>query len=350
MAAWKEAFGAANVERELEEYVSETLIPGCPLYIFRKARPVRGPGDAAGSGGCGSVSRRIPASDGATGGKPPRVLPQQANSEPENVRLQTVLALDEIARGEYEKANLRLLSIGNPTDWLIAYRAAAAIAEIVERGGSAGASQVDAARRLFELSRQQRGDMANALARLSMLELKSAAGPSKETRTAIERAQLLAAGREDYVFIHAQVLARLSEFKAARQISRTAAVHGLPSGDPRHGAQPHGLHPPARKRRKAEGRNVRSKSLPILQRATQPPIPPSAPSDGELKPSDPATASGTAFSAGYRRLQAGEQRLARYSRADRMRCRRQRSLPRPDGEWQRPPAGADEDDRLRCLP
>ena len=105
-------------------------------------------------------------------------LAAAAKLEPENLRLQTVLALDEIARGEHEKANLRLLSIGNPTDWLIAYSAATAIAEIVERGGTSGASQVDAARRLFELSRQQRGEMANALARLSMLELKSAGHPS----------------------------------------------------------------------------------------------------------------------------------------------------------------------------
>ena len=48
---------------------------------------------------------------------------------------------------------------------------------------------------------------------------------------------------------------------------------------------------------------------PDISAATQPATPPSAPSDDELKPSDPATASGTAFSAGYRRLQAGEQRL-----------------------------------------
>ena len=46
-------------------------------------------------------------------------LAAAAKLEPENLRLQTVLALDEIARGEHEKANLRLLSIGNPTDWLI---------------------------------------------------------------------------------------------------------------------------------------------------------------------------------------------------------------------------------------
>ena len=48
---------------------------------------------------------------------------------------------------------------------------------------------------------------------------------------------------------------------------------------------------------------------PDISAATQPATPPSAPSDDELKPSDPATAAGTAFSAGYRRLQAGEQRL-----------------------------------------
>ena len=47
-------------------------------------------------------------------------LAAAAKLEPENARLQTVLALGEIARGEYEKANLRLLSIGSPADWLMA--------------------------------------------------------------------------------------------------------------------------------------------------------------------------------------------------------------------------------------
>jgi hypothetical protein len=52
--------------------------------------------------------------------------------------------------------------------------------------------------------------------------------PALETRTAIERARALAPGRYDYVFVHAQVFARQSEFAAAGQLLGPLMTNAYP--------------------------------------------------------------------------------------------------------------------------
>ena len=126
----------------------------------------------------------------------------------------------DLARGNHTSAGTRLLAIGNPGDWLVAYFAGVGIADLAEyRRENASPEDVQAARRLFEIVRQRHGEVANALARLAKLELRSAAGPTKETRAAVERARLMATGREDYAILHAQVAARLGDFAAARNVA-----------------------------------------------------------------------------------------------------------------------------------
>ena len=310
--AWKEAFGATNVERELEDYVRRRVYQAV-LYTFSE-KLVRFEGTAT----------PLPAADaeaflaelllqmGRLDEAASR-LSEAAKRDPENERVRTVSALLEIARGEHEKANAQLLSIGNPTDWLIAYSAAAAIAEIVERGsGSPEANQLDAARRLFGLS-QQRGELANALARLSLLELRSSAGPTKETRAAIERARLMATGREDYAFMHAQVLAKLSEFAEARKVVGPLLSPLYPAGirDSARSLMGYIARLENLAKLRAEGS---VQNAPDNLTAAQPFTPPDtdlkpAPPDTDLRPADPTTPSSTPFRAGYRKVEAGEHRL-----------------------------------------
>ena len=218
LSLWKQIFGAVDMEQQLEAYVRQPSLQTGVYTLSDKLAKFEGnaaPVAAAEAEAfLGEFLMRIDRKDDA-GAR----LAAAVKLDPENLRVRTTSALLDLARGEYEKANLRLLSTSNTSDWLIGYSAAAGIAEIVDhQAGIPEASQVEAVRRLFGLSAQLRGDLANALARASQLEAKSAAGPTKETRTAIERARLMATGRADYVLIHAQVLARLTELGAARQV------------------------------------------------------------------------------------------------------------------------------------
>lgn len=214
--AWQQAFGAANMERELQDYVRRRAFQAIqyqfPDKLAKFDAPVTLLPAADAEAFLAEFLLRQDRRDEAAAR-----LAAAAKFEPENMRVKTATALLDVARGDHDSGGKRLLAIGDPTDWLIAYSAAVGIAELVEeRRETPSPEQVQTARRLFGVVRQHRAEVPNALARLAMLELRSAAGPSKETRVAIERARLMASGREDYAFVHAQVLARLGDFTAAR--------------------------------------------------------------------------------------------------------------------------------------
>ena len=131
----------------------------------------------------------------------------------------TVAALLDMSKKEYAGAEKRLLSVVAAGDWLTAYRAGAALAQLVEeRGDPPTNGQLTFARRLFDEARGSGREIPNAAGRLAHLELATAEAPAAATRSALERARLVAPGRPDYVFLHARILARLSEFAAARNV------------------------------------------------------------------------------------------------------------------------------------
>ena len=218
LAAWQQIFGKIDVPRELDEYVRRQSLPTGVHTLSEKAAKLDAPdtplGAADGEAFLAEFLLHMGRYDEAT-----TRLSEAFKLDPASARLKVLAALLDVARGEHKKANEQLLSIGAPADWLVAYSAATAIAEIVARRSEPpDADQMEKARGLFDVVRKQRGEMANSMVRMATLEVKSAEGPTKDTRTAIERARLMAAGREDYVFIHAQVLAGLAEFASARTI------------------------------------------------------------------------------------------------------------------------------------
>ncbi len=218
MQAWEQAFGAAKMESELHDYVRRRLFQAVQYKFPEKLAQFD------------TAATPIPAADAEA--FLAEFLVQQrrydeaaarvssaAKLAPDNVRLKLVSALLDVARSDYDKAAERLPAVGDPADWLVAYSAAMGMAGMVEgRGETPTPEQVQTVRRLLEVVRGQRAELPNALARLAMMELRSAAGPTKDTRAAIERARRMAPGREDYAFVHAQVLAHLSDFAAARSV------------------------------------------------------------------------------------------------------------------------------------
>src|SRR4029450_9038883 len=84
-----------------------------------------------------------------------------------------------------------------------------------------------AARAHFDAVIKARGEIPNAIARTVALELRSAPMPSPEALKAAERARVLAPGREDYVFLSAQVLAQMNRYPEAATLlpSLAASTH-----------------------------------------------------------------------------------------------------------------------------
>jgi hypothetical protein len=154
-------------------------------------------------------------------------------------------------------------------------------------------ASLEAARRYFSAARTSRPELANALARMAELELLSRAGPSVETRAAIERARALAPGRPEYAMIHAQILAQQEDFTAARAVLEPLLSNQY-SADVRDGARSLLAQIVDVETR----RLVRSGGLPATPATTAP--------VGNATPEFPTRPAGPPA---FRELQAGEQRL-----------------------------------------
>jgi tetratricopeptide (TPR) repeat protein len=216
MQAWQRAFGAVDMERELRDYVQRESFKAVQYKFSAKLAKL----DAA--------VTIVPAAD-AEAFLSEFLIQQQrldeaatrlaaaAKLDTANPRVTVVAALLDVEKGDYENAGKRLLAV-EPADWLVAYTAVVGLAAMAEGRRDVAPEHVEMARRLVGIVSQQRPAVPNALAQLATMELQSAAGPTKDTLQTIERARLMASGREDYALVHAQILARLSDFAAARNV------------------------------------------------------------------------------------------------------------------------------------
>jgi hypothetical protein len=131
----------------------------------------------------------------------------------------TVAAMLDLSKNDYAGAEKRLLSVGPGSDWLTSYRAGVTLADLVKQRGERPTRELlTSAHRLFDEARGTGHDIPNAAARMAVLELDSNDAPPSSLRSEMEQARLIAPGRYDYVFLHARILLRLSEFAAARNM------------------------------------------------------------------------------------------------------------------------------------
>jgi hypothetical protein len=227
MEAWKTSFGL-NMEQELRNYVRRDVFRALQytfpdkLAKFDAPATLLSPADAHAFLADFLLKQR-------RYDEVAERLAQGSKLDPANARIAVTRALLDIEREEYASAEKQLLGVPELADWLTAYFAGTGITELVEnRREAAGPHHVQAARQLFGRVKTERGELPNALARLAALEVRAKEVPALETRTAIERARALAPGRYDYVFVHAQVLARQSEFAAARQLLGPLMTNAYP--------------------------------------------------------------------------------------------------------------------------
>jgi tetratricopeptide (TPR) repeat protein len=216
--AWNKAFDPADMEAELKAYVRGGTFKNVRVKFSEKLAKFEAEAAPLGSADAEAFLADFLMQQGRTGEAVAR-LDAAEKLNPQNLRVRVTRATLEIGNGNGEAAEKQLMAIGHADDWLLAYNAGVSLVELVERRrDTPTAEQLQAVRALFESVRKQHADVPNLNARLASMELRSAAGPSKDTRLAIERARLMAPSREDYAFLHAQILAHQQEYGLARNI------------------------------------------------------------------------------------------------------------------------------------
>jgi hypothetical protein len=210
----------------------------------------------------------------------------------------------DIGQERYATAEKRLIGLGKPSDWLVAYNAAMAMADLAGIGvaGSPNADLLQAARVQLDIVQRERGEVPNVLAHRAALELTSADEPTVDARASIARARALTPGRFDYAFVHAQILARRGEFAAARAVIGPLMTGVYPPGVRDSARSLMSSVVEAENRRRTNARDdvsgllaiAASRSVPVPGIGPDPP----RPEDARLK-----------FVPDFRQVQAGEHRF-----------------------------------------
>ena len=216
--AWDRAFGSEDMARELDGYVRRqafmTVRHRFPEKLAKfdgAALPVR-PVEVQ------SVLAELLIHQDRID-EAAEILTNASKLEPGNARFGIAASSLDLARRDRNAAEKRLRELGAPAGWLSNYLAGIAVADLADSGGDLPDPHwIETARRYFSAARTSGHELPNALARMAELDLRSREGPTPATREAIERARALAPGRHDYAITHAQVLARQSEFAAARAV------------------------------------------------------------------------------------------------------------------------------------
>ena len=222
--AWKDAFGAERIDHELARYVTRASYRAIQhrfsdklAQFDAKARPVA-PDEVQAYLAHFLLAQR----------RREEAVKLLAASGDQNLLVRAVRAHLDVDAGDCKAAVKRLAAVENADDWLAAYYGGVGISDCVGDERELGAAPIAAANRFFDTAGQQRA-FPNAVIQRALMALSSDATPTDATILAVQGARNAAPGREDYAFVHAQLLARRADFAAARSIAGPL----LASTDPR---------------------------------------------------------------------------------------------------------------------
>lgn len=214
--AWQEAFGSVDIARELERYIRRASFKRFHLKFDDKVPALeataRSLPPAEAHAHLSDFLLREGRLDDAS-----EQLALAATLDVDNSRVRIGAAMLDVARREYGTCDKRLRGLATPRDWLEAYLAGIAAADLAHKRGEI-VQGLETARRFFAAARADRPAYPNAVARTAAMELRTVAGPSAEMAAAMARASRLAPGRPQYMYLHAQILVRRTEFAAARSV------------------------------------------------------------------------------------------------------------------------------------
>jgi hypothetical protein len=301
--AWEETFGTARTEQEFQQYLARDLYNTAVIDFPEKVATVSAaatslsPADAAAFIAAFLVQHRQYDAAAAQ-------LQQAFKSDPVNPLATIALAQLDIGRQQYVSAEKRLVGLGKSGDWLVAYHAAMAMADLAGIGvaGSPNVDLIQAARLQLDIVQRDRGELPNALAHRAALELTNVDAPGVEAAASIARARVLTPGRYDYAFIQAQILTRRGEFAEARDVVGPLMTGAYPAGVRDSARSLMGFVVESEARRRA-GARADASNRPATSGSRSVPVPgfesqPRRQDDGRPK-----------FVPDFRQLRAGEQRF-----------------------------------------
>jgi tetratricopeptide (TPR) repeat protein len=222
LEAWQRAFAADRIDRELQNYVRRSVFN---VFRFRFSDKTTSFDGSA-----------LPLAAADAEAFLAHFLVQQQRYDEALERLDrgaqgapgwpaVVRAGIAVAQRDRAAAEKALAGLPSSSDWLTSYFAGVALADLVSEGREAVSGQrYQDARAHFDAALKTRGEIPNAIARTAALELRSTPTPSPEALKAAERARALAPGREDYVFLNAQVLAQMNRYPEAATLLRSLAA------------------------------------------------------------------------------------------------------------------------------
>ena len=305
--AWRQAFGAMDANKELKRYLGRPTVNNF-VYKFEErvgavnaqvSRPTAADVDAM----LASLLRYA-APDEAEAR-----LQRAMEMTPPSLLARSLMGLTLMRSGARDEGTKLLLEASADTgDWLVQDHVATGLTELRRpRGGRADDKAVTAARRAVDAVLVARPNLAHALA------LKGYLQRGAEGAVSAARARALAPGREDYVFLEAQLRAEARDFPAARHVLSVLLTPRFP--------------PEVRER----ARNMMGYIVQMEQYYASRPTADAA--DPNMILPSPAPSIATAV---FRELKAGEQRLQ--GSLERLECGRNGAVTlvvRTGGELQR---------------
>ena len=209
LVAWKQAFGAFDVQEELRRYLSQFATRAFVYKFPDKVTPVRPEVTTPSAADVEAVLARL-LRYGNGGDVEPR-LRKAAAMTPRSDLAKALLGFT-LMRDDKDDDGAALLEEASSArdDWLVQYYVASGL---VRRGAGSAAldpKQRAIAGRAADLVLAARPQLAAAHA------LKAILVRGAEGVTAVARARTLAPGREDYIYLDAQLRAELRDFPAAR--------------------------------------------------------------------------------------------------------------------------------------
>jgi hypothetical protein len=219
LEAWKEAFGSADIMRELEQYIRRLLFTALRFKLSGKAANLSGvqavemPRTEA-DAYLGHVLVQLDELDDAAAR-----FASVEKRDPANVRARVGAALLDQHRDRVAESATRLKGLAAPDDWFLAYLAGQATAALVEHSLLPPTADTSAAvRAMFTPAVQSGREFPAIAATMTQIEMSGSGRLSTETRAALERARTAAPGQVEFHLMYAQVLARDGDFAAAREV------------------------------------------------------------------------------------------------------------------------------------
>jgi hypothetical protein len=227
--AWQAAFGALNMQKELENYIRRMMFRAYQFKFSDEVAKFEAPAatipPAAVQAYLADLLVRLDDTDGAAAR-----LAQAQKLDSTNAHAIVTAARLGLASKQTDGQAARLRALATPADWLLSYLAGMTLTQLGNTQTRTGSTEDrDAARRFLSAAHTGRGDIPRGVAQLAAMELASDAGLTAETMASLIRVRELAPGRYEYASLYAQALARKSEFARAREVVGPFMTPGYPS-------------------------------------------------------------------------------------------------------------------------